>query len=883
MATALQPGLAAASGAGSRPARGKLKIFFGMAPGVGKTRAMLAAAQQERLAGRDVVLVCLQDPGLAQRGLTKGLRTLAANRPVNAVEAPDLDALLNQRPDIAVVDSLAWDNAPGCRHPKRYLDVLQMLEAGLDVFTTLNVGQVAGWSDPVRRLVGTAPGSLVPDAILEVAELELVDLAPRELLRRIRRAEVRFDAEAGAPSGFRDEGRLVLLRELALRFFAQRIAQEARGLLQGPVGFQLQQRFLVLVRQDCDNEPVVRWACRLARGFHADWIVLFVEPLAPVRQPHQARILQTLSLARELGAEVVTTSHKDPVAAALRLAAQRSVTQLVVGKPMEPAEPRLLQREALVPSLLKRSKDLGVHLVPLESSPAVVGPAPLRRMTAGFVGQYALALAVIILVTLAGFLLTPVVGAHATALVYLLTVVGLALLVPRGPTLAAAALSALFWDYFFLPPIFAFQITHFEDAMLFGMYFVVALVLGHLTARIRAQESAEREGETRATALYLLTRDLNESVDLEQMVQRVVQQLGACFRAKVAVLLPQGDGALRACTGSTLEIPPDEQALPDWVLQHRQRAGRLTSNSPRAGALYLPLIAGGGPLGVLGLKFNQLAGWSLHQENLIDAVAQQLAMALDRHRLNTISEKAKLLAQSERLSKTLLDSMSHEVRTPIAVIKSATGNLAQLQDGDEPMRAAMISEIQEATDRLNHLVGNILEASRLESGAVKPRINECDVSELIHVVLEAAEKDLALHPLTVEIQPRLPVVPMDFVLMQQALANLLSNSALHTPAGTPIELNARLEDDSLVLTVADRGPGIPADSLPRIFDKFYRVPNSRPGGTGLGLSLVKGFVEAQGGKVVAKNRPGGGTWFEIRIPRIRPGVDTEDPDLQTEP
>jgi two-component system sensor histidine kinase KdpD len=443
----------------------------------------------------------------------------------------------------------------------------------------------------------------------------------------------------------------------------------------------------------------------------------------------------------------------------------------------------------------------------------------------------------------------------------------------------AAAMSALLWDYFFLPPIYAFQITHVEDAMLFGMYFVVALVLGHLTTRIRAQEESERERESRATVLYLLTRDLNESVNLDHMVQRIVEQLETCFKAKVAVLLPDGNGTLKAHTGSTFQIPEAEKPVALWALHHLQRAGKLTKHLPTATGLYVPLVTSSGPLGVLGLSNNQTLGRSLHQENLIDAVSQQIAMALDRHRLNGISEKAKLLAESERLSQTLLDSMSHEIRTPIAAIQSATGNLAELPETDSKMRLQMIAELQEATERLNRLVGNVLEASRLESGTVKPRLNECDVSELIHVVLEESEKDLSTHVVTTAIQPGLPVMPMDFVLMQQALANLVSNAALHTPAGTSIEVGARLDQDSLLLTVADRGPGIPADCLPRIFDKFYRLPNSRTGGTGLGLSLVKGFVEAQGGKVAANNQPGGGVVFTIRLPRQNSGVIPEEAQL----
>lgn len=874
MIAGLQTGVSTRSAAGSevpQPARGKLKIFFGMAPGVGKTRAMIEAAQKERLAGRDVLLVCLQDSSLVEKGLTKGLVTLSSKWP--AEPGPDLsdselDAVLARRPDIAVMDALSRDNGPNRRHPKRYLDVLELLEAGIDVMTTLNVGQVASWSDDARRIIRIAPGPLVPDTILDWAELELVDLAPRELIKQIRRGEVQLTSEA-AKSEFLDAGKLMALRELAVRAFAQRVGRDVRehsANVQGSGLVPFEQRLMVVLRPDCDNEPVLRFGRRVADGFHAEWLVVYIEPIAPARKRHLPKMNAALSLARELGADVVTTSDADPVAAIFRVAAQRNATQLIVGHLTRAANERWFPGDDLVPRVLERSGELGVHLVPVgrrlarERTPSPAGNAPRA------VGQYASALGFIVLVTLPAFLFTPIVGAHATALVYLLTVVLLALFFERGPTLAAAALSAVIWDYFFLPPVFAFQITHFEDAMLFAMYFIVALVLGNLTSRIRAQETAERERETRATALYLLTRDLNESIDLDHMIQRVVGQLGTCFKAEVAVFLPQTNGDLRASSGSTLQVPDNEASIPRWVFQHRQKAGKHTSNAAFASAVYIPLTTNGVSLGVLGLRSSQGFGGTLHQANLMDAVSQQVAMALDRHRLNGISERAKLLAESERLSKTLLDSISHEVRTPIAVITSATGNLAELKDADHQTRRAMIAEIQEATERLNRLVGNMLEASRLESGSVKPRINECDVRELIHVVLASAEKELAGHPMKVEIEPQLPVVPMDFVLMQEALANLLSNVRLHTPPGTPVELTARLAQDVLQIIVADRGPGIPADSLARIFDKFYRVPNSPTGGTGLGLSLVKGFVEAQGGIVTARNRRSGGVAFEIRIP-----------------
>ena len=630
------------------------------------------------------------------------------------------------------------------------------------------------------------------------------------------------------------------------------------------------QHLLAVLAPDCHSESIVRSALHLAEALNCPWIVLYVESTGRRLHENQSLVARTLAFARELGAEVITTPDEDVIAAVLRVAAQRNVTQIILGKKETGGRyQKSFWLDSLIPRLLRETESIGVHVVPAvepDRRERLTGVARVRHSPAQYFG----AAAVIGVITLAAFPFTRVVGPHATALIFLLTVVLLALFVERGPTLMAAALSAVIWDYFFLPPVYAFRITHFEDAMFFAMYFVVAVVLGNLTTRIRSQEAAERERQTRATLLYLLTRDLNESVGIDQMVERIVQQLGSSFGTRVAVLLPGTDGTLKLHSGSTIRIDETENAVPAWVLQHRQRAGKFTNNSPSADSLYIPLTTTSGVVGVLGLQFDQSFSLSIHQESLIEAISQQIAMALDRHRLNAISEKAKLLAESERLSKTLLDSMSHEIRTPIAAINSATGNLAELPDADAKTRRQMIAELQEATERLNRLVGNVLESSRLESGTIKPRFNECDVRELINVALMETENQLSTHKISVTVQPGLPMIAMDFVLTQQALINLLTNCALHTPAGSAIEIDARLQGEDLALSVVDRGPGIPLTSLPHIFEKFYRVPNSRTGGTGLGLSLVKGFIEAQGGQVAAENRPGGGAIFVLRLPLANP-------------
>jgi two-component system sensor histidine kinase KdpD len=552
----------------------------------------------------------------------------------------------------------------------------------------------------------------------------------------------------------------------------------------------------------------------------------------------------------------------------LRVAAERNVTGIIVGK--SAAEPfwKRWQHDRLLRRLLRQAGPVEVYVVPIQgATPAADTAQTLRQKLSPKVStlmQYLAAFGAVAVVTLAAFLFTPLIGSQATALIFLLSVVVLALFVPRGPTLFAAAMSALLWDFFFVPPVFAFRIARFEDVVLFGVYVVIALVLGQLTVRIRAQEEAERLREKRATTLYLLTREMIEATTLEQIVERAAHRLEQVFKTHVVVLLRDPDEAGRFYPG---QLTGDDQLAVAWAVEHGRPSGRFTDNHPMASLFYAPLTTGASTAGVIGLQLTQPAPLTIHQVNLLEAFGQQIAHAVDRRRLQQVSEKAALLAESERLGKTLLDSMSHEIRTPLAAIQGAAGNLAGFMAAAPPgPQKAMIAEIQEAAERLDRLVGNILDVTRLGSGGVKPRLNECDAAELVHLAVAETEQELAGHPLTVDIAPGLPIVPMDFVLMQQALVNLLSNAARHTPPGTSLRIAASVERDALLLVVADHGPGIAPGLLPRIFDKFYRVPNAATGGTGLGLSLVRGFVEAQGGGVTAENARGGGMVFTIRLP-----------------
>lgn len=861
------PAAAPGSAVERRVKQGRLKIFLGMAPGVGKTAAMLQAAVAEKAAGRQIILAVAQAHG------ARAVEILAGRLPRAGRQAGpgfDLDQILVRRPDIVVVDELAHANAAEARHPKRFQDVLELLDAGIDVYTTLNIYEIASRADLLWPMAGVASRQIVPDGIVDNAEIVLVDMPPAELMQRLRQGQVRFPEGSGLEqSRLFEEKSLLALREMAARLFAERVARDAQAQRlasqttgPAPAGH----RVLVAVEAGWDCQQLILWTRRLAGSLNASWIVLYVETSRSVPAEEEARLTRNLELARELGAEVITTADEDLAGAVLRVASSRNITQIVVGKLNPSFWRRLFARDRTVSRLIDGSGDIGVHVVPHKRSRQT---PPLRRSLAGSGWvQYAVVVATVLAVAFGGYLFTPQVtevGAHAMAFISLLAVVVLALFVERGPALLAAALSATIWDYFFLPPVFKFRVAHVEDALLLIMYFVVALAMGQLTTRIRAQEAAERQRERRATALYLLGRELAEATTTDQIIGKVVDEMGRTFDAEVAVLLPDAGHKPPLRKAGTLELGPKEEAVAAWVMEHRQAAGKFTGNLPSVETLFVPLESSHSMLGVLGLQLNQSTPPTIHQRNLLDALTRQIALALDHQRLSEISEQAKLLAESERLGKMLLDSMSHEIRTPVAAIRAAAIDLAELKGVTGP-GVELIGEIQEAAERLNGLVGKVLDMTRLESGHIKPLFNECEVNDIVNVAVAETEKDLVRHKLIIELEPDLPIIRTDFVFLQQALMNLLSNAAVHTPPGTAITLRVWKTHQALLLAVADAGPGINPQALGRVFDKFYRAPDAPTGGVGLGLSLVKGFVEALGGTVMAENRAGGGAMFTITLP-----------------
>jgi two-component system sensor histidine kinase KdpD len=842
----------------AKSARGKLKIFFGMSPGVGKPYAMLEAARQKQAQGCEVVIGIVETHGRKEtEALLEGLpimpRMQIEYRGTTLTEM-DLDAILTWHPGLAVVDELAHTNAPGSRHPKRYQDVLELLDAGIDVYTTLNVQHVASRSDTVRQISGISISETVPDSVVDLAdEIVLVDLTPEQLRSRLAEGKVYLGerAEWAAQNFFR-ESNLTALREMALRIVAEHVDRDLRDIMQeeriaGP--WKSGDRLLVAVSASPYSERLIRYTRRLASSMEASWIVANIERPLPLSQEEQTRLTRYLALARQLGAEVISTPGAEVGETLLRIARQHNVTQIVIGKPLGARWLSFWKRDPLR-WLMRHSGNIDIHMIPAEESAPPRRETIEERFARARWRDYGIALTIAAGVTGVCLAIFDYTGYWAVALFYLLAVVLAATRLRRWPTLFLAGLSALLWDFLFIPPRFTFYITHFHDFMMFAAYFVIAIVIGHLATKLREREEAERRREERATALYRLTRALAASRDLDEALPRALKLIKDSFHADAALWLRDESG-LSLHSASLFMPSSKDESVAAWAFQKKQSAGRSTDTLPDAESLHVPLVTGDRAEGVLTIRLANPP--TLEQRELLDAFAAQIALFVNKERAVEESREAQIARQSQKLQKTLFDSVSHELKTPLAAMTAA---LQQPQ----PDRA----ELQQAAGRLSRTVDHLLDATRLESGLLQPMREWCDPAELVREVVAAS--GLNDNSVRMNIAKNLPIISVDARLIQQALGALLSNAVTHGGGDQPIEVNAARDDSMLVISIADHGPGLAPGEENKVFEKFYRGPLTRPGGLGLGLSIARQLVEAHRGEIVAQNREDGGARFSIRLP-----------------
>jgi two-component system sensor histidine kinase KdpD len=864
----------------ARQARGKLKIFFGAVAGVGKTYAMLEAARARKAAGVDVVIGWIETHGRAEtEALLPGLERLPP-RPVEyrgtVLHEFDLDAALARRPALLLVDELAHTNAPGSRHAKRWQDVTELLAAGIDVFTTLNVQHLESLNDIVTRVTEVPTRETVPDSILEeAAEVELVDLPPDDLIGRLREGKVYVPEQASeAVRRFFRKGNLIALRELALRTTAARVDAQMEVYRREhavPGVWPVAERILVCVSPSPLAARVVRAARRMAAGLRAEWVVVSVETPSSVRLPvaDRDRLVQTLRLAEQLGAETATLSGHDVAGEVLVYARRRNVTRILLGKPARPRWREVLFG-SVVNDLIRRSGDIDVYVITGELEGPQLTTAERLPTPTDWTG-YAKAAGLVGACTGLAALMFPYFAPANLIMMYLLGTVGVAYRWGRGPSILASVLSVAAFDFFFVPPYLTFAVSDTEYFVTFAVMLVVAIVISTLTTRIRAQAEASRQRERRTAVLYAMSGDLVKQRGLDDLLRAAVRHIAEVFGSRVAVFILGPDGQLVRRAG---ELGPgtddaSELGVARWVQQHGEMAGRGSATLPGARALYLPLIAVRGTVGVLGIEGP--AHESLgppEQLHLAETFAAQTALAIERVALVEEAQQARVQSETERLRNSLLSAVSHDLRTPLATITgSASALVEQEAQLDATARRELAQAIEEEADRLNRLVHNLLEMTRLESGGIRVQKDWESLEEVLGSALVRVEKWLGKRRVDIRLPPDLPLVPLDPLLIEQVLINLLDNAIKYTPADTAIEISATVADHSVAVTVADRGAGFAPGEESRVFDKFFRGQHAGGHtGAGLGLAIARGIVEAHGGEITAEARPEGGALFRFTLP-----------------
>lgn len=888
----------------ARARRGRLKIFFGAAAGVGKTFSMLQAAKERRAEGVDVVIGLAETHGRKDTAaLLEGLDAL----PVRAVEYRgavlgefDLDAALKRRPALILVDELAHTNATGSRHPKRWQDVEELLRAGIDVYTTLNVQHLESLNDDVGQISGIRVWETVPDTVFEAAdEVELVDLPPDELLNRLREGKVYIpqQAELAAENFFR-KGNLIALRELALRQTADRVDAQMQDYREDHTIreiWQVGERILVCVGPNPMAERLIRAGKRLAASLKAEWLVVYVETPPLQRMPAVRRdaVLRMLRFAEQLGAETITLSAPDMSEAVIGLAKERNVTKIVMGKPQRRGWRRWLLG-SVVDTVIAEAHNINVYLLGSPQEEAERGrrgiPAPLPGLSAkpdrgwlaayrGYLG----AAATTLLCTLAAkamfgrFELTNLVMAYLLGVIFVATRYG------RGPSILASVLGVLAFDFFFVVPYQSFSVSDTQYLFTFAVMLSVALVIANLMANVRSQAKVAAHRERRATVLYAMSKELAASRSEAEIVQIAAHHIEIEFGGRNVLLFPDENGRIGYGAGLFLDesLPGADLSVAQWVFDHNEIAGQGTNTLPGATGVYIPLSGAEKTIGVLVMAPANLRRVFLpEQRKLLQTFVNLIVQAIERVRLAEQAKLNQVQMESERLRNSLLSSISHDLRTPLATI---VGSASTLVEGDyalEPEdRRELSRAIYDEARRMASLVNNILDMARFHAGVVKLNLQWHILEEIIGTVLTRLHKQLEPRSVTVRLPPGAPLVYVDSVLLEQVLANLLENAVRYTPEGSPIEISAESTPFTVTIMVADHGPGIPKNQEELIFEKFYRLQHEGPqSGVGLGLTICRAIVEAHGGYIRAKNRGGGGAVFTVVLPlrESQPRVEPEE-------
>lgn len=878
----------------ARSNRGRLRIFFGATAGVGKTYAMLQAACAARARGADVVVGYVEPHGrIETERLTEGLERLPT-LPVRyrgiLRQELHLDAALHRRPEILLVDELAHSNLvngePSPRHAKRWQDVEELLDAGISVWTTVNVQHLESLNDLVLQITGVRQRETLPDHVFDEADdVELIDLPPDELIARLRDGKVYVPADAGtATERFFRKPNLIALRELALRKTTGRVEAASRdsSATSGTTDtWRARDRVLVAVGLDVQAEQLLRAGKRLADALHARWTAVSVETPALLRlsDADRNRRIELLQFAETLGAETVTLDGPTAADALIEYAQLRQFTRLVVGAPKRRGW-RSFWRPSTAVMLARRARGIDVLTIgefthvamqrpgTTESEP-VAGAQPIRW------SRYGWAALVSVVCTVLAWPIYTRVELSNLVMVYLLGVVVAGLRLGRGPSVLTAVLNVAAFDLFFVPPRFTFAVSDVQYLVTFAVMLIIALVIATLMANVRQQTRVAGARERRTALLYAMSRELAATRGLERLSGIAVRHVAEVFQCETVVLLPDASGRIRYPRDEAAEgsLRGADLAIAQWVADHGRRAGLGSDTLAAAPALYLPLGAGEPSLGVLAvLPRNRRRVLLPEQRHLLETFAGQIGLALERARLADEAEAARVAGERESLRNTLLASISHDLRTPLAVLAGAGGTLAEHGDSlDSDTRRALARSIEEKAQEMSVLISNVLDLVHLESGEARLRRTWESLDDLVGTALHRMKERLVHHPVDVQLAPDLPPVFVDANLIVQVLANLFDNAAKYTPDGTRIGVAAEVDGARLHVAVADEGPGLPAGDPARLFEKFQRGDaEATVPGAGLGLAICRTIVGAHGGTIAARNRHARGARFEFTLPLTEP-------------
>ncbi len=863
----------------SQNTRGRLKIFFGYAPGVGKTYAMLEDARKLKAENVDVVVGIVETHGRdGTQALLDGheqipCRTVSYKG--NELKEFDLDAAIARKPQIILVDEAAHTNAPGSRHEKRWQDINELLANGIDVFTTLNTQHFETLNDRVAQITRVEVRERVPDSFAEEAfEIELVDLPVDELLQRLKEGKVYIASQAAtALEHFFRKGNLIALREIALLFVAQRVdAQMARYRAQHQIGavWPAAERILVCVSPSPLSIKLIRGAKRMASAMRADWLVAYVENPAKPALPDadKSRVIQTLRLAEQLGAQIVELTGENVAEEIISCAQQFNVSKIVVGKPAL-ARWKEIIHGSIVDDIIRKSGAIDVYVITGEDGvPAPTTAFKWQRQSAN--SSYWMATLIVACSTAIAYLFMHFLSPINLVMIYLLGVLLASVRYGRGPSVLASLLSVAAFDFCFVPPYLTFAISDSEYLLTFATMLTAALLISTLAARVKMQAQSASLRERRTAALYSMSRELASSDDPTDLLNVGLKHIGEVFDSMVAVLIPDTAGqlatVLKGAGIQSLDRP--DIAVAQWVLHNRQLAGIGTNTLPGTNSLYLPLLGTNRMIGVLGIKPNSTDKLSRpEQMQLLQTFANQLAQACERAYLSQENEHAHVQMKAEQLRSSLLSSVSHDLRTPLATITGAASSIIEAPDTlDLKGCKERVQEIYQESVRLNRLVTNLLDMTVLQSGNLTVNKEWHPVDEIIGAALSCMDDKLGDRIVKTEIPEDSPLVPVDAILFQQVLVNLLENAIKYTPENFPIEISANVTDDALEVSVADHGPGIPAANRQLVFQKFFREDPKATFGAGLGLAICNGIIEAHGGKIWVEDNSGGGARFFIRLP-----------------